>query len=66
MKDAQASNWVVEIADATSTGFVLKGSSKGYTSFRRAFDPNTQVFTRRMIGMASGRRVSPHLTAMTS
>ena len=44
MKDAQASNWVVEIADATSTGFVLKGSSKGYTSFRRAFDPNTQVF----------------------
>ena len=44
MKDAKASNWVAEIATPTASGFSLKGSSKGYTSFSRAFSANQQVF----------------------
>jgi hypothetical protein len=44
MKDAKASNWVAEIATPTASGFSLKGSSKGYTSFSRAFSANQEVF----------------------
>ena len=44
MNEAIASNWVAETCEATQTGFKLKGSSRGYTSFQRAFAGNTQVF----------------------
>ena len=44
MKNAVASNWVAETCEATQTGFKLKGSSRGYTTFQRAFKANTQVF----------------------
>lgn len=44
MKDAKASNWVAEIATPTSSGFNLKGSSKGYTTFARAFSATQEVF----------------------
>ena len=43
-KDAQASNWVAEIAVPTASGFTLKGSSKGYTSFSKAFGATKSVF----------------------
>ena len=44
MNEAIASNWVAETCEATQTGFKLKGSSRGYTSFQRAFAGNTKVF----------------------
>ena len=44
MKNAVASNWVAETCVATDTGFTLKGTSKGYTSFSKAFDAGTEVF----------------------
>ena len=44
MNEAIASNWVAETCEATQTGFKLKGSSRGYTTFQRAFSVNTQVF----------------------
>lgn len=43
-KDAQASNWVAEIAVPTASGFTLKGSSKGYASFSKAFGATESVF----------------------
>ena len=44
MKNARASNWVVERATASPTGFRLLGTSKGYTSFSRAFKAEDDVF----------------------
>ena len=44
MKDAQASNWVAENATPTSSGFKLKGSSKGYATFAKAFSATQEVF----------------------
>lgn len=43
-KDAQASNWVAEIAEPTASGFNLKGSSKGYATFDKAFSATQTVF----------------------
>ena len=44
MKNATASNWVAETCVATDSGFTLKGTSKGYTSFSDAFESGDQVF----------------------
>ena len=44
MKEASASNWVAEKANATDAGFTLLGTSKGYASFSRAFQPSQDVF----------------------
>ena len=44
IKDAKASNWVAERADTTATSFDLKGTSKGYTSFSKAFSAGQTVF----------------------
>ena len=44
MKGALASNWVVETFENASDGFKLLGTSKGYTSFSRAFKDGDKVF----------------------
>jgi len=44
MKGALASNWVVESFEDVSGGFRLLGTSKGYTSFSRAFSDGDKVF----------------------
>ena len=44
MKNAIASNWVAETCLATSSGFTLKGTSKGYSSFSDAFNVGDEVF----------------------
>lgn len=44
MKDAKASNWVAENATPTLSGFNLRGSSKGYTTFAMAFSATQDVF----------------------
>lgn len=44
MKNAISANWVAENGVATATGFNLKGSSKGYASFMKAFTAGDQVF----------------------
>lgn len=44
MRDARASNWVLEKARSTVSGFELLGTSSGYTSFKRAFKPSDDVF----------------------
>ena len=44
MKNAIAANWVAEICEDTFTGFRLKGTSKGYTTFKKAFSAGNQVF----------------------
>ena len=44
MRDAKAANWVAERATSTGTGFRLTGSSKGYSTFGRAFSANEEVF----------------------
>ena len=44
MKGALASNWVVETFENAADGFKLLGSSKGYTSFSRAFKDGDKVF----------------------
>jgi len=44
MKDAKASNWVLERAMPLPSGFKLLGTSKGYTSFSRAFEAGDDVF----------------------
>ena len=44
MKDAKASNRVLERAMALPSGFKLLGTSKGYTSFSRAFEGGDDVF----------------------
>ncbi len=44
MKDAKASNWVLERAMALPSGFKLLGTDKGYTSFSRAFEAGDDVF----------------------
>ena len=44
MKGARASNWVLEKARSTVSGFELLGTSSGYTSFKRAFKPSDDVF----------------------
>ena len=44
MKHIKASNWVAETATPTSTGFRLRGTSKGYTTFSNAFGSGQDVF----------------------
>ena len=44
MRDAKASNWVLERAKPGISSFDLLGTSKGYTSFSRAFENGDDVF----------------------
>jgi hypothetical protein len=44
LKDAKAANWVVESFENEPDGFKLLGTSKGYTSFSRAFNHGDKVF----------------------
>jgi len=44
LKDARTANWVAETATPYNTGFILRGSAKGYTSFSRAFASGSEVF----------------------
>ena len=44
MRDAKASNWVLERAKPGFSSFSLLGTSKGYTSFNRAFENGDDVF----------------------
>lgn len=44
MRNAKASNWILEQATPLPSGFKLLGTSKGYTSFSRAFEPGDDVF----------------------
>ena len=44
MRDAKASNWVLEKAKTGISSFSLLGTSKGYASFSRAFEPGDDVF----------------------
>ena len=45
MKDAKASNWVLERAMALPSGFKLLGTSKGYTSLAGLLRPVTTCST---------------------
>jgi hypothetical protein len=60
MKNAIAANWVAEICEDTFTGFKLKGTSKGYTTFKKAFSAGNQVFYSAHDG--SGNREAGYAT----
>jgi hypothetical protein len=44
MKHIRAANWVAETAESTSDGFNLLGSTKGYSSFKNAFNKPQDIW----------------------
>ena len=44
MKHIRAANWVAEVAESTSDGFNLLGSTKGYSSFKNAFSQPQDIW----------------------
>ena len=44
MKHIRAANWVAEVAESTSDGFRLLGTSKGYSTFRQAFNSPQDIW----------------------
>jgi hypothetical protein len=44
MKHIRAANWVAEVAESTSDGFKLLGSTKGYSSFKNAFNKPQDIW----------------------
>lgn len=44
MKHIRAANWVAEVAESTSDGFKLLGSTRGYSSFKNAFNKPQDIW----------------------